>query len=162
MALVLLAAWTARALEVSAAPRNGVTVEGGGGWRGPAPSFIQRSGAVVGGSDRGPLSRLCALRPRLRAPCASLPPAQPCPGDPRSGRRRGIRRGVGPRGPRQSRWARVEEEALLGSDPDSLLPRGRGPGEARDILMGDGAVGGRENTWGKPKTQESLYSVPSS
>lgn len=55
LALVLLAAWTARALEVSAAPRNGVTVEGGGGWRGPAPSFIQRSGAVGGGErSRGP------------------------------------------------------------------------------------------------------------
>lgn len=79
--------------------------DGGGGWRmeGTCSLFHpEKRGGWGGGAIEGPLSRLCALRPRLRAPCASLPPAQPCPGDARSGRRRGIRRGVGPRGPRQS------------------------------------------------------------
>lgn len=88
----------------------------------------EKRGDWRGERSRDPLSRLCALRPRLRAPCASPPPPQPCPGDARSGRRRGIRRGVGPRGPRQCGGARVEEEALLGSDPDSVLCSGPGTG----------------------------------
>lgn len=74
LALLLLAAWTVRALEVGAAPWER---DGGGGRREDLilPTTELESGEA-GGSHGYPALR----RPRLRVPCASASLAQPYPG----------------------------------------------------------------------------------
>ena len=120
LALVLLAAWTARALEVGAAPRNGVGWWGGR--RGPAPSesLIQRSRGAVEGTPllSTPNTPACGrpAHPRLR-PSPALGTRAPASGE-------GAGEASGP-WVRASR-GREEEEAVLSSDPDSVPASGTG------------------------------------
>lgn len=147
--------------------------DGGGRWRmeGTGSLFLpEKRGGCWGERSRGPSLGSAPYAPACGRPAHLFLRPSPAPGTHAPAGAEGSGEASGPRGPRQSRWARVEEEAFLGSDPDSLLPRGRGPGEARDLLMGDGAVGA-ERTRGENRKRRSpcilspalsLYSVPSS
>lgn len=146
LALVLLAAWTARALEVGAALRNGGRGDGVG--TGLPKSLIQRSR----GQWRGPRSP-----PRPTPPLAValriLASGPALSGDARSSPRRGSREASGSR-------VRAARGASRGGDPElrpSLSP----------CLPAAGWDRGRRepcrwSTWGETENAAPLDPVPTS
>lgn len=146
LALLMLAAWTVRALEVGAAPWER-------GWRG-APGGQSLPTAELESGDAGHCGGHPApRRPRLRAPCASASLAQPCPGTRRpSERRRGSGRGAGLP---ISAPARRPPGPSLSADPASSLPPGRVSG-----MRETPSPWGEGGTCGKAKAQRLGIQCP--